>query len=554
MRSKQYSKVLFGFAFILLFIAQAIADDQTDRVDEIFARWDKRDSPGCALAIIKDGTIIYKRGYGMANLENGIPITSQSVFYVGSVSKQFVAMCIALLAQEGKLSLDDNIRTYVPELPDYGTAITIRHLIHHTSGLRDYLTLEDVAGIPLGFHHEGDVLDLIARQKELNFNPGEEYLYSNSGYFLLAVIVCRASGKTLRQYAEENIFKPLGMRNSRFHDDYAELVPNRASGYFPASGGTYRNFISTFDCVGSGGLFSSVEDLFLWDQNFTFPKLGGKDTIELMHTVGTLNDGTKLEYAFALNIQLYKGLRSVSHGGALGGYRSALLRFPEHKFSVICLSNLSTINPMSLCHQVADIYLSVFLEKEEQPEKIKTVPLGEEILASKTGTFIRFESGEKIGITLKEDQLYFRYQNREYPLAPLNESEFFVQNMPGRMILRFERPADEKPWLLYVQETNKRPQVYVSTKAKILGKEQLSEYEGRFSSDELQVLFQIEHQDGKLRFVHRNAPQGIFQQLDTDLFQVGSWRVRFVRDKTNAITGFLLNAGRVKNLQFIKRF
>jgi CubicO group peptidase (beta-lactamase class C family) len=552
---KKYTQNILTVFFVLLCVFNAFADEKTDRVDEIFARWDNPDIPGCAIAIIKDGEIIYKRGYGMANLENDVPITPQSIFYIGSVSKQFVAMSIALLSREGKLSLDDNIRKHIPELPDYGTPITIRHLIHHTSGLRDYLTLEDIAGIPFGYCHEEDVLDLIVRQKELNFNPGEEHLYSNSGYFLLAVIIHRASGKKLRQYADENIFKPLGMKNSRFHDDYTELIKNRASGYLLARGKTYTNFISTFDCVGSGGLFTSVEDLYLWDQNFYDPKVGGEDIIELMHTVGTLKDGTQLEYAFALDIKHYKGLKTVSHGGALGGYRSELLRFPEQKFSVICLSNLSSFNPSSVSYQVADIYLSEHLKEErEKPENIQTVELAKEILENTTGTFTRFESGEKIRVSLKGGRLYFRYRNRNYTLAPLSESEFLVLDMPRRTILRFEKQEFEKPLLLHVFETDKRPQTYTSSKAKVLGKEKLSEYEGRFSSEELQVTFQIKRSDGGLRFVHKKAPRTAFKQLYADFFQIGNLRVRFVRDEANHITGFLLDAGRVRNLQFTKRF
>ncbi|GAH66925.1 unnamed protein product, partial [marine sediment metagenome] len=212
---------------LLIFVSSAIADKKTDAVNKLFSQWDKKDTPGCALAIVKDGKIIYKQSYGLANLELNVPITPQSVFYIGSVSKQFVTMCIAILDKHEKLSLDDDIRKYVPELPDYRHPITVRHLIYHTSGLRDYLTLLGIAGIDFGTYHEDDVVELIAHQKELNFAPGEEYLYSNSGYFLLAVIVERASGKNFRKFAEQNIFKPLGMKNSHFHDDYRMLIKNR---------------------------------------------------------------------------------------------------------------------------------------------------------------------------------------------------------------------------------------------------------------------------------------------------------------------------------------
>jgi CubicO group peptidase (beta-lactamase class C family) len=554
MRSKNHIQFSLFFICILIILSSAFADENSDKVDKIFANWDKPDSPGCALAIVKDGEIIYKRGYGMANLENSVPITPQSVFYIGSVSKQFVTMCIALLTQEGKLALDDNVRKYIPELPDYGTPITVRHLIHHTSGIRDYLTLEDIAGIPFGFYHEEDVLELIIRQKELNFKPGDEYLYSNTGYFLLSVIIHRASGKTLRQYAEEKIFKPLGMKNSRFHDNYEELIKNRATGYLAQGGGQYKNFISTFDCVGSGGLFTSVEDLYLWDQNFYHHKVGGKEIYDLMHTVGTLNNGIKLDYAFALDISSYKGLRTVGHGGSLGGYKSAHIRFPEHNFSVICLSNLSSFNPTILSQRVAEVYLSdFFTEEKEEAEKFKTVSLPIEALKSKTGSYIRFESGEKIRILLKEEKLLISLQNRDYPLAPLSGFEFIVENISPRYNIRFERQKFDMPLFLHIYEVGKRPRTFVASDVEAPSDKQLSEYQGQFYSDELHVTFEIRLEDGKLRFAHKRASPMLFKALYLDFFQVGNLRVRFVRNEEKEITGFLLDAGRVKNLRFTKQ-
>ncbi|MFQ5628604.1 MAG: serine hydrolase domain-containing protein, partial [bacterium] len=261
-------------------------DTLSAKVDQIFADWDKPDSPGCALAVIQDGKTVYSRGYGMADLEHDIPISPQTVFYIGSTSKQFVTFSIALLAEQGKLGLDDNIRKYLPEFPDYGQPITIRHLIHHTSGIRDYLTLWSLAGRNyLDYMPEDVVLDMICRQKELNFSPGEQHLYSNSCYFLLAVIVERASGQSLREYADKHIFKPLAMKNTHFHDNNKHIIKKRAYGYAPGKIGGFDQLIMRFDLVGSGGLYTCVEDLYLWDQNFYHNKLGkgGQEIIDLMH-------------------------------------------------------------------------------------------------------------------------------------------------------------------------------------------------------------------------------------------------------------------------------
>ena len=441
MRQRTNLKFVVFFFIFLLAVSQVWSDDLGARVDGLFSRWDREDSPGCALAVVKDGHIVYERGYGMANLELGVPLSPESVFYIGSVSKQFVAMCIALLADRKVISLDDDIRKYVPEIPDYGTPITIRHLIHHMGGIRDYLELEDIAGIPFGFYHEQDVIDLISRQKELNFLPGEEHTYSNSGYFLLGVIVERASGHSLRKFADENIFKPLGMKNSRFHDDFQELIPNRAAGYYDAGKGSYRNFISTFDCVGSGGLFTSVEDLFLWDQNFTHHKVGGKDVMDLMHTQGVLNDGEKLEYAFGLNITEYRGLDIVEHGGSLGGYRAELLRFPEQRFSVIILSNLSSFVPSRLACQVADLYLvDDFKEENPKPErrvveKPATFDMPERILLEYPGEFYSEEIQTGFQILVEDGKLYLRRDSGpNLPMQAMEKDRFRVRGWTVRFI------------------------------------------------------------------------------------------------------------------------
>jgi CubicO group peptidase (beta-lactamase class C family) len=329
-------------------------------VDKIFEGCNNSNSPGCALAIVKDGKILYKRGYGMADLEHDIPISSNTVFYVGSVSKQFTAMCLLLLEEEGKLSLDDNIRKYLPQFPEYNKPITIRQLIHHSSGIRDYLLLWYISGKDyLDYMSEDEVYRLLCSQKELDFTPGERHAYSNSGYFLASLIIRKVSGKSLREYAEENIFKPLGMKNSIFNDSNKNIIKNRAFGYTPLNEGNFGNVFMRFDLVGSGGLYTTIEDLYLWDQNFYHNKLGkgGQTLINKMCTNGKLNDGKEVNYAFGLINGQYQGFRTIQHGGSLGGYRAHILRFPEQALTIIVLSNLSIIDPGSLANKVADIFL-----------------------------------------------------------------------------------------------------------------------------------------------------------------------------------------------------
>jgi CubicO group peptidase (beta-lactamase class C family) len=332
-------------------------------VDRLFKTWSKADSPGAALAVLHDGKIILERGYGSADLEHNVAITPQTAFYVGSVSKQFTAMCVALLAQRATIGLDDDVRKFVPELPDYGARITVRQLVHHTSGLRDYLGLRDLAGeAPDGVFGDAQILALICRQKALNFPPGTQYLYSNSGYFLLSVIVKRTTGKTLRTFAAENIFQPLAMTSAQFRDDHTMLIKNRAHGYAPRAGG-YRLDNPNFDVVGAGGLFMTVRDFAAWDENFHAPKVGDRELIARLQTPGKLNDGTALTYGFGLTVGSFRGLRIVEHGGSYGGFRAHVIRFPDQHFSVVCLTNLATMVPARLVREVSALYLADALKQ-----------------------------------------------------------------------------------------------------------------------------------------------------------------------------------------------
>jgi CubicO group peptidase (beta-lactamase class C family) len=357
-------------------------------VDEVFSDLTKPGSPGCALAVYRDGKIIYARGYGLANIEENIAITPQSVFDIGSTSKQFTAASILLLEKQGKLSVHDDVRKFIPELPSYGQKITILQLLNHTGGLRDYLSLMELAGINTdSVTTNADALALITRQKALNFAPGSDFLYSNTGFFLLSVIVQRVSGKSLREFAAENIFTPLEMTHTQFRDNHAALIPNRALAYDERENNDgYTLDVSYFEQTGDGAVHTSVEDLLKWDENFYSPRVGGKEFLSEIQERGKLTSGKVLDYAKGLRLQDYRGLQTVSHGGAWGGYRAELLRFPEQHFSVACLCNVGNAGPTRRAHQVADIYLGSLMKPKENRSK-------------------ESETGEKSEISLDADQL-----------------------------------------------------------------------------------------------------------------------------------------------------
>src|SRR5216684_799883 len=347
--------------------ANGPGDKTTAAVDEVFADLAKPGSPGCALGVYRDGKIIYAKGYGLANIEENVPINPQSVFDIGSTSKQFTAASILLLEKQGKLAVTDDVRKYLPELPDYGQKISILQLLNHTSGLRDYLALMELAGIDTdSVTTDEDALALINRQRALNFAPGSDWLYSNTGFFLLSVIVKRVSGKTLREFAAENIFTPLEMTHTQFRDDHASLIANRALAYDEREKKDgYTLNVSYFEQTGDGAVHTSVEDLLKWDENFYSPRVGGQDFLNELQERGMLNSGKVLDYAKGLFLQDYRGLHSVSHGGAWGGYRAELLRFPEQHFSVACLCNVGNAGPTRRAQQVADIYLGSLMKPKE---------------------------------------------------------------------------------------------------------------------------------------------------------------------------------------------
>jgi CubicO group peptidase (beta-lactamase class C family) len=335
------------------------ADTTAERTHQLFASFDKPDSPGCSVGVIRNRSFLYRNSFGYANLELAVPLTPESIFYMGSVSKQFTAASVVLAAEQGYLSLGDDVRKYIPELPDYGYPVTLRQVLHQTSGFRDFFDLIALSGRnPAEIVSPTEILKLITRQKALNNIPGEEWIYSNSNYFLLAEVVQRATKKSLARFAAENIFQPLGMMHTLFYDDNTLVVPKRVAAYDPGGNGNFQvDWSTNYDLVGGGGLMSNLDDLLLWDRNFYSNKLGKGTLLKELQSHAVLNNGNQIYYAMGLFLGDYRGLPTVEHNGAVFGYRTEFLRFPQQRFSVIVLCNLSSANPGSLAHQVADLYL-----------------------------------------------------------------------------------------------------------------------------------------------------------------------------------------------------
>jgi len=544
---------------LLLFLASCLsADEKTDQVDRLFSPWDTTTSPGAALAIIKDGLVIYERGYGMAKLEDDLIMTPSKIFDIASVSKQFTATCIALLVQQKKISLDDDVREYNPELPRYQEPITIKHLIYHTSGLRDYTGLLELAGYRPGVDssNAADALELICSQKNLNHLPGEKYSYTNTGYFLLGQIVERVSGKSLNEFAQEHIFKPLGMKHSIYQDDHTQIIKNRASGY-SRQGTGYKVDLSNWDQTGDGNLYTSVEDLCLWDQAFYSNALS-KDVMDMLHQVGTLNNGAKLDYAFGLEINEYKGLKIVKHTGSWAGFRSVIVRFPEQKFSVICLANLSSISPLSLSLKIADIYLSAALKEppREEAKEAALVRLSQEELEEKSGNYEDDRFHGWVSLTVKAGRLTMKGMGyEERPLRPLSKTLFQVEDRPG-ITLEFLPTAQGQPGKAVLNDLENE-ESYTLTKAAplvSLTPEKLKEYAGDYVSEELLgVTYRLQAKNGNLFINFRSIPLTPLQSMAPDKFSNGYISLEFIRKKGKRIAGLRLSIDSAADIEFARK-
>lgn len=537
-------------------VAMAASTPQK-QVDALFARWDRKDIPGCAVAVIRDGKLVYRRGFGMADLEHDAPILPTTPFHVASMSKQFTAFAIHLLAQDGKLSLDDDIRTYLPELHDFGQTITIRHLLHHTSGLRDQWGLLGLAGWRLDdVITEDDIVGLLARQKALNFAPGKEELYSNTGYTLLGLIVKRVSGKPLPVFTQERIFAPLGMTHTRFHDTYGTLVPGRALSYDTLPQGGYQYVALSYSNVGATSLFTTVDDLALWDQNFYDGKVGGKALLAAMQARGELSSGKTINYASGLLLGAYRGLQTVEHGGADAGYRSNLLRFPEQHLSVVILANAGDFNPGQLSRKVADIYL----DKQMQPAPADTAK------PAKALTEVAVDPGHldalvgeyaltpqfALAITKEEGRLMAQATGQaKYPLFAADARTFFLKVVDAQF--SFDAPGKDGVVAGGVLHQGGRDTPARRIARVPLSEAALSALEGEYYSEELHVLYTVARLGGQLTLSYPRGRMTLMQQSPTAFsadYPIG--RVQFDCRAEASCSGMSVSNGRVRKLQFSK--
>ena len=518
------------------------------KVDAVFKSY-TRTTPGCALGIYQKGKVLYAKGYGMADLNLNVPITPTTVFDIGSTSKQFAAASIVMLANEGKLSLSDDVRKYIPELPSYGKVITIDHMLRHTSGLRDYNGL-----LYLGGHYfedyttDDDALAIIVAQRNTNFVPGTKWDYSNSGFFLLSVIVKRVSGQTLGDFAKARFFAPLGMSVTHFRTDHTALLPNRATAYEPSDKGFVLD-MSNWDQAGDGAVNTNVLEFAKWDANFYDAKVGGKALIDRLQEVGTLDDGTSHGYARGLFVDTYRGLRRVHHGGAWAGYRAMLMRFPEQGVSVGLTCNRGDANTQGLAEQVADVVLAKAFTKAKTFTPLRTASGSAPAAAAVdpapyVGTFFSEDEQSALGVEAGEGAAVLSYSGRKIPLTRIADDEFI--GMEGMIKVNFADARQEarlsiagRPATAYRRADKAQPSAA-----------ELSSLVGSYRSPELLTTWTIRQSGDSLFIKGRAVGESPLVPVIRDGYASGNGFVRITRDANGAVNGFEVSASRMKRIRF----
>ena len=533
-------------------------DDKAVRVDSVFRAFDRTDSPGCALGVYQDGAIRYARGYGLASLEQSVPISPRTVLDVGSISKQFTAMAMLILEKDGKLSLDDPIRKLYPEMPAYADRITWRRALSQTSGLRDLWSLWGQTGRTFA-GDTVDALNIITHSAEPNYEPGERYLYTNTGWILAAQAVYRLTGKTLAQFAEERIFTPLGMRDTRFLVDRAAIIPNLAESYSVREK-SYRVQRNPYDgaIMGAGGIHTTVEDFGRWLNNYDAATVGGRDIITTMTTATRLNDGSPatsapgLAYAVGLTVGTARGLRVVAHGGSWGGFRGHFLRFPDQHFAVATFCNLTTSGPDSLAQKVAAIYLGDRMEPDSVAawtEPLARAPLVDVPAAELrrlAGVWRNVERGEVRRTRMTGDTLVSdgtpptRY-------LPLGGNRFRTE---AGTEVRFE--GDGPAPARMVVRTAGGLVTFARADTVALDALKLAEYAGDYRSGEIDVTHSWKVEKGQLAVYEGYRRLGVLEPSYQDGFTRGGSVIDVVRDRKGRITGFLVESGRVRHLRFTR--
>lgn len=497
-------------------------------------------APGCAAAVSLNGETVFEKAFGLADLEHNVSNTPQTIFESGSVAKQFTAAALVLLQQDGKLSLDDPVRKYIPELPDYGSPLTIRHLLNHTAGLRDWGTVLSLTGVGRGDRviSQDLALDVIIHQRALDFTPGAEYSYSNSGYNLAAIIVERVSKQKFPAFVEERLFKPIGMKNSSWRDDYQRIVPGRAQAYSRQGNGPWRLNMPFMNVYGNGGMLTTVGDWMKWNAMLDSQSLGAP-LVNALETQGVLNDGRKIAYALGLSVASYKGMKDVAHGGATAGYQTFLTRYPDNKVSVGVMCNGTSPSAGGIAANITDEIFGPF------PETAKTEPakVSEDELKKFVGIY-RNEKTHSPARFIVENGVS-RWSGAR--LVPMGGGQFTA----GSNKLRFVLDKDGMPISAENIDSDGEVRRFVPEKEWKPTPEELAAIKGDWFSEEAGATLTIAVENGKALVKQRPTLSLAMQPIYQDHFAVQGYVVWFTRDKNGKVNGMHVGASRMRDMPFV---
>lgn len=522
------------------------------RIDSLIAAYNIQNGPGFAVSVIKDGAVVYQKAVGIANLEYGIPITPSTVFQVASVSKQFTVFSIMLLEQEGKLSLDDDIRKYLPEIPGYGHTITLRNLANHTSGIRDNTDLACLMGTS-----ESDMLSneqavkLITSQKGLNSIPGDAFEYCNSGYILLAEIVKRVSGQSFAEFTQARIFTPLKMTHSFFLDAPEMIVKNRACSYYK-SGSIFYKSILNHSFVGSTGLNTTVEDLSLWAMNFDKLIVGNKTIFNKMKEKSKLNNGEIIPYALGQENKVYKGLHTIFHGGGIAKFGSYLLRIPDQNFSVVYMCNSHDFHPLDIVYSIADYYLG----DKETVDKPKTA-LNKSLLPAFVGNYEVFP-GLILSVINNKDSLFVHVygDTNKVKLSQISDHEFIYPERPHSKFVFDKTNAQSSDFLTWHLSDFAYKGPRVEMRAFDETKINYNEIAGTYYNPEINTIYHFIVKGNKLVATHNRNEDIILTALQPDVF-VSNYtgffgKIELIRNDQQKITGCYISGQKARRIKFEK--
>lgn len=514
-----------------------------ERAFEKAAKTHSGPAPGCAIGVSLNGQSVFEKAFGLAEMEHNIQNTPQTIFESGSVAKQFTAAALVLLEQDGKLKIDDPVRKYVTELPDYGKPLTIRHILNHTAGLRDWGSVMALTGAGRGDRvvTQDIALDVIVRQKYLDFEPGAEYSYSNSGYQLAAVIVERVSGQKFGDFVRDRIFKPLGMSNSSWRDNYRTLVPGRAQGYSkPGPNAPWMLNMPIMNVVGNGGMLTTVGDWLKWNAALD-AKTMGAPFVEALETQGVLNDGRKISYALGLEVGNYKGIKEVTHSGGTAGYQTYLARFPEKKLSVAAMCNGYPPSSGDIVYSVVD---EIFGPWPAAAEQTAGVPMPEDQLRKYVGSWKNEKTRNVNQLTIDKGELKINGG----PLKQVADGAF---SLDGRKV-KFTANKEGSPEVMEIFQTDGSITRLRFEREWRLAASDLDEFAGEWSSEEAQSRVSIKVENGKAFLILRPVARFELKAAYRDAFNVPGYILWFTRDKSGKVTEMHVGTGRMRDMLFVR--